>query len=1168
MLLLFVCSALAQEKVATLDTEVNLFTSVDQFSSPYTEPSEGSVAGMIDSNPSTFWHSNWSDGNAANGVHYFQVEVPDLPAEFGFTFTRRAVDNDHITKWSVYGVPATNPEAAKGACTLLATVDTPFGNNSETLSSPVIASKGFTIIRFYEEATTNSRGYFHVAEFAINPVVQKDAAEMAMEEMFEIYKQYSPHMDDFTVGTVPGLYPESLVNEFKAALTAAYEAVEGSEKLTAEQWKAIGQRIEESYNALVKGKIAYAPADGYYRILTAMQYSTTITTDSIEDPDSGEIIPGETITKYFTKAMYSTLKGANGWKTLDESDPSFIFKLQRQADGSYLVQNAFSELFLNTKNSASAVTESTTDSVTFVFDPLYTVNDTTTFSMRASTAAASGYVYLHQGGHGGGKGEKGNVVMWSCDCAADGEAVCGSNWKFEAVDASIAEALVAANAWQKDATARNDEFATILADAKEKVVIAKDVLVNMDTQNPLVKDASQLHSPMTTADEQCEDIEEVYTYLLDGNTDTYWHSQWENGNQPNGTHYLQISDIDAESVAFTFTRRTDANNDHATAISVYGYDEADDETEKAAGELLANLKFPFKAKGESMTSDVFPTKGHKVIRLYAEETILNRGYWHMSEFQMYPATINESETTQAKMMGDIYTNMMAALDAADKVNANEVSVEELQALKSAYTPFIEKFVDPTQLRETETSVTAATKDFKLGKEPGYWSSEDAKKAIEASVAAADAYDKAGVYTAEKSQELIDAMNAAEKAYQEAANQVVPGKWYRISFDNEENYEQYKWNKNNATSTSLGNLFENVIVAATQTDIEGEPILEQLSEDEIVMGSELRFMHPDNIKGGDAFRFVAVGDTAMALQHESGLYVATNGNLSLLPALLDVKPAGLGKNLIHARTIKGEEMNAGGSPVYLHAQLAGHKLVTWASSEVGSNSALYISEIDKDIVPAEGINISMKENTTRFITLPVGVKSEVADFYEFAGKKINGDEVTLSFNKISETKPGKPALMVYGELSSIEDSLNIVNAEPVPMKLQIVANDFAPEAETVNGVHGTYQYQWVDKGIVTSFWGYVAPATGEDNTDCSRDVSAYHGYLVVNEAEEYEGNADLTITMNATVTAVKDVLDNISTTKGNVYNAAGQLVKKNATMGDVMNMGRGLYIINGMKVLVK
>lgn len=178
IMLLSFYSAMAQT-TATINTEINLITSVDQFSSPYTESREGSVEALFDNDPSTFWHSVWSSGSVDNGVHYFQIEVASLPNEFAFSFTRRGVSNDQISRWSVYGVPENNTDATKMKCALLAEVETPVGSSGETCISPVISSQGFTTIRFYEEATSENRGYFHLAEFAIHPVETPEISPLA-----------------------------------------------------------------------------------------------------------------------------------------------------------------------------------------------------------------------------------------------------------------------------------------------------------------------------------------------------------------------------------------------------------------------------------------------------------------------------------------------------------------------------------------------------------------------------------------------------------------------------------------------------------------------------------------------------------------------------------------------------------------------------------------------------------------------------------------------------------------------------------------------------------------------------------------------------------------------------------------------------------------------------
>lgn len=154
-----------------------LITNVSQLSSPYTDATEGSLAALIDGDISTFWHSDWHNGSVANGTHYFEVEVADMPEEFFITFTRRNTTYDHITKWGIYGAP--DGSASKEDCTFLSEWDTPYSKYGESFASPAFPSRGFKRLRFYCEETSKNRGFFHLAEFQL-----WDAAEPVFSYSF------------------------------------------------------------------------------------------------------------------------------------------------------------------------------------------------------------------------------------------------------------------------------------------------------------------------------------------------------------------------------------------------------------------------------------------------------------------------------------------------------------------------------------------------------------------------------------------------------------------------------------------------------------------------------------------------------------------------------------------------------------------------------------------------------------------------------------------------------------------------------------------------------------------------------------------------------------------------------------------------------------------------
>ncbi len=168
---------IAKDFNTSLDEEHKLITSVDQLSSPFTEPNEGSIDALIDNDPSTFWHSKWSAGaNTTPGTNYLQVkDIDPQYTTLAFSITRRSTPNDHLNKVSVWGYDDDDPAIAKTDGTLLAEFELGFESAGEVKVSPVFNTQGKTILRFYNEESApilSNRGYWHAAEFQLYPATQ------------------------------------------------------------------------------------------------------------------------------------------------------------------------------------------------------------------------------------------------------------------------------------------------------------------------------------------------------------------------------------------------------------------------------------------------------------------------------------------------------------------------------------------------------------------------------------------------------------------------------------------------------------------------------------------------------------------------------------------------------------------------------------------------------------------------------------------------------------------------------------------------------------------------------------------------------------------------------------------------------------------------------------
>ena len=213
----------AQGTVKVLDTDAeNLITSADQITSPCSESSEGSIEALLDGDPGTFWHSAWQ-GDASKwavGTHYFQVEIAGLPDDLGFEFTRRDNSGNQIIKWGVYGAPSA--DAPKEECTLLAEVETPFGSQTETLTSQVFARQGFDILRFYNLQTTGGSVFFHLAEFRLLPCKEADELEVAVYDLQAIYDTYTAKaLNPEDLGDKPGKYGKAAYAAFEKVMEDA-----------------------------------------------------------------------------------------------------------------------------------------------------------------------------------------------------------------------------------------------------------------------------------------------------------------------------------------------------------------------------------------------------------------------------------------------------------------------------------------------------------------------------------------------------------------------------------------------------------------------------------------------------------------------------------------------------------------------------------------------------------------------------------------------------------------------------------------------------------------------------------------------------------------------------------------------------------------------------------
>lgn len=1197
---LFSVNASAQETAWLVDPEINLIKSVSQLYSPQviadtqrigdTEVADTETdvinGWLIDGQTDHYWHTCWWS-NDAIGTHYLEVEftdpeLPSLPERFGFTFTRRNNNGNQITKWGVYSAPSR--EATKAECTLIAVVETPFTSAQETLTSPVLNNtNGANRLRFYCEGPAY---FFHMSEFAVNPCKEVPAEEAALKDLIATYGSYSGYKDTYAsmVGDVPGTYGTAEYNAFVAALDATMSAIDGENAgtLSAAELRQLAADIVSTYDAFIASYKKYIPADGYYFIKNNLDFTDTVVieeaTEDTEDEETGEIIPGHdaiTETQHVVKAMYAN--GTNlSWKTLNEEDCTFLWKItyDEEHDAFQIYNVATDARFNQIAQSAAATLSVDADPVAseVTLTPQMTDENGTVIAIRRADQTGA-YQFAHCGGHGGGAGKSGNIVGWSSDADA-------SRWRIVAVSDEVAAALIEAYEPIKNHDKLVENYNSMKNAANTALEIARD-----NAKESVIKSVSQLTFHVTEPTEGSE------AAIIDNNPNTYWHSVWSS--EPDGAPYI-IVDCEEAIKDFTWSiLRRKCSNDHVNLINLYGSNNGEDFVEAVMAMEVGNA-----SNGQAFETEVSLPEAYRYIKFEtagcAGSTCGVEGafYTHYAEFQLLKSSAPK-EHTQYELLGELATNLEAVLAQQAEIASADITIETYNTLKAVYDAFMEKYVDPTELRELLASTKDAAAGVVIGTNPGEWADNGSIAAFNTAYAAAVAYDEASAYTQELSAQHIENVKNAADGISGAANKVVPGKWYALRYGSRELYEANGWPTAPGTNENLGDMFDNSIAPANLADNNLEAV------DGIQAGQALRFVDQTVPNGLEetAFCFVPVEGDTYAIKHSSGLFIGLDGsgmNLSLKPALFDVKAVGYGRNIIHVTNIAGEEVANGGDVTYLHAQNAGHLLVHWAADAVNSNSALAIVDItdQMDESSIAGATLTISPNGMQIWTLPVSYSLEGAKIYEMQGKKVNeaANTVSICLNEVATAEGGKPYLIVAGDPANQDDEdegteTTFFSIPEAPV--------FAAEAGSTNGMIGTYSYAWPcddDDEVAAAlavvrarehfanYFGYTfctQASTDKDgqhvydsNGNEGRDVSAYTGYVDLREAPVVEGTFDLEIEVvgaDAT-TAVQKVVAELSTV-GNIYTVDGKFIGT-GTLNTVKTLGRGVYVVNGVKVAVK
>lgn len=1005
-----------------------------------------------------------------------------------------------------------------------------------------------------------------------------EKAQNAMNAAIDQYTTYATQMEE-QAGTEAGQYSPELVKALLDAIDAANMLEDPSKPdPTLEQLVAARQAIIDAYEAALASKVGLSLENGYYRVRSSMEFHNNEPTGEV-DENGADITETRYMYKYLRSYESSDL-WYNAWQNRDETSPEreamMLYKVENKEGGLIDMYNMGSETRFNTVPK-SGYAMSTADSEQLIWlEPAKTEGGVTSVyiclsDQKSQPVAPNGMVALHQTGHSSGAGVSGWVIGW---WANDGSPVEPTMWVFEPVSDEEAQAIMDAWAPVKEHKQLVKDYKAMYADAEDKLFKAKDYIKS----DGLITSVDQLSSPST------EPSEGSLGELLDGNSTTYWHSNWSSNTAgvPTHTHYLQVElpNGQYDMMQMTLTRRPVAN-DHIILWGLMGSNnpEANDEDWTDLGQIAT----PFGSNTETISSNLFSTKGFKYLRFYIDETTkvngVSRNYGHMSEFQLFAVT--ENPNSQFAQLGEIATTLDAVVEEQKGIEDEDINQAVYDKLKTAYDAFMAEVVDPTELRELIAELDGKEKSVVIGTNPGYWNTSNSANALKKALEEAKAYNEAGVYTRAQSAAHVEALKAASETLLAGAIGVQPGKWYRLRFATEEEYEANGWAKTGAVAST--NDFDDVIdealfgkyvtpaaleteeVERTSLNDDGEETTTKytlktvvpVDADEVALGDRIYVDERTDIASPDLwqFRFIAVADTAYMIQNKAtGLFIqatGTTGNtrLSVHPTLFTVEAVGFGENVIAAKTFDGQKQN------FLHVARSQNTLVTWNDSTAGTNSGLYIEYVGDVEAGYDGseFNLRVVPGALNALCYPLEL-SATEGMYGIS--RIEGTEVTLA--PIEKAEGGRPFIYIDGDPEDYSE-----DAEPTLVTMKH-GFDITTEADTTSCLIGTFVSKTLKTGDVIV----------EGNTFAVLKDVMQGGVAAANSAYMTAEGTGFKRSDYPTVTIDMEGADGIAAAIANVaktgalYTIDGQLVAKKANLNSLKNMPKGVYILNGTKVTVK
>lgn len=969
----------------------------------------------------------------------------------------------------------------------------------------------------------------------------EDEEGALIEDILSIYRQIENYYPA-TGGNEPGYYSQAVADEFnKAYVECNIDDIFGKADYDIQMLRDAKARMEAIAAEILKGPQTVADK-GYYYLISAKEWTV--------NPED-------------ERAIYAEDGGAY-WNTIQRGNANYIWQFFLQEDGTYLMQNLGSGQYITANDKSGKCAMGNTPGKTMTMRLLGSAQFQIIYGTNRENA-------LHCNSHNNGAGTAGHITGWDEGLGSP------SAWYFQTVPQEVIDALMADVEKEREALAAHDALAAFVSEVRNGTKAAFEYEIPADAKDvtPLSGEDFESNAAMSAEHGYSWGNDgQGYAALIDGNLDTYFHTDWNNhlitsttydaeGN-PTGT-YTTLHNLGMKlaapvsNVAFQVSaRRGNYNNPCKIDVEVskdgqtwttifYGYDFFTPSKNADQPYIMG----PFELGGE-----------YEYVRFanYINDRSSEK-FFCFSELKVYEGVKLTSSCQASTIDAAIVSEFLNAYSAANKY-VGVYTADDIEAMKVAqanlavaYDHFKGVFADPTELNDALASATKLINNMKLGEgQVGLYPNDIDLTELEAAMADGSDLINAGNYTQAALAGATEAIQNAQAAIEARVIGVDTNKWYKFQYASEEEYVEQNYNGSDG-------LIDRVACVAQGCDTQG---FMQFYEDITTLreSSRLYSARPDTVPDADlySFRFVAVGDEGYAIQNKAtGLWISelpwsSMVRLSSKPGLFKVATLGAGFCVIESYNLyTGEGREGGVNTLHFANTDQWCEMRGWPDHQLATKSALKIIEMDGEVVEDEIglVRRDITEGEAYVATFNANLTSiEGVEAYTVAGEYTDEDGICqVGLNIIDEVKAGQPVvLLAVANVASFRFGSNVT-----------------AEALTENGLVGALQALTVE-GIYAVLQNTEEGKSWKMMSGTS-NIPAGEGYLSdalpVLTSEEF-ASTNLSILLTQTLTGIKSV---VSTTGKvlPVYDLQGHRV---ANTNNLNGLRTGIYVVGGKKVVIK